>query len=118
MKDPYPMDILQIEALTIKTHIGIHAWEQQILQILSLDIQIQTDFSTCHNQLKNTIDYDALCKMVTSFVESQSFALIETVAESVAQQIKERFQVTSLTVSVSKPHAIKNAKNVTVTIHR
>ena len=112
------MDTLQITALSTKTHIGIHAWEQRILQTLLLDIRIQTDFTTCNNQLANTIDYDQLCQQVTEFVESTTFTLIETVAENVAQLIKDTFHVTELTVSVSKPHAIKNAGNICVTINR
>lgn len=112
------MDMLQITALSIKTHIGIHAWEQRILQQLLLDIRIPMDFTTCNNQLANTLDYDQLCQHVTTFVESNTFALIETVAESVAGLIKDKFFVKELSISVSKPHAIKNAGNICVTINR
>ncbi len=111
-------DRLQITGLSVTTQIGIHAWEQRISQKLVLDIQIPVDLSTCNNELANTVDYDALCQQVTTFVESNAFTLIETVAEQVAQLIKDAFKVASLTVSVSKPHAIKNAGNVSVTIHR
>jgi dihydroneopterin aldolase len=111
-------DILQITALSTKTHIGVHAWEQRIVQSLLLDIRIHTDFTTCHNELANTIDYDQLCQQVTTFVESNTFTLIETVAEKVAQLIKDEFNVAELTVSVSKPHAIKNAGGICVTVNR
>ncbi|HBI22184.1 MAG TPA: dihydroneopterin aldolase [Legionella sp.] len=111
-------DSLRITALSVSTHIGIHAWEQRILQKLLLDITIPMDLSTCNNALANTIDYDALCQQVTVFIESNAFTLIETVAEQVAQLIKEAFNVTALTVSVSKPHAIQNAGNIRVTVHR
>ncbi len=112
------MDTLQISALSIMTHIGIHAWEQRILQQLLFDICIPLDIAACNNQLSNTIDYDQLCQRVTAFIESNNFTLIETVAENVAQLIKDEFQVKKLSVSVSKPHAIKNAKNICVTINR
>ena len=112
------MDMLHISALSIKTHIGIHAWEQRILQQLLLDIRIPTDLTKCNNQLENTIDYDQLSQRVTAFVESTTYTLIETVAESVAQFIKDEFHIAELTLSVSKPHAIKNAGNVSVTITR
>ena len=112
------MDILHISELSIMTHIGIHAWEQRILQQLQLDIRIPIDVTTCNNQLENTIDYDKLCQRVTGFIESNTYTLIETVAENVAQLIKDEFHVSQLTISVSKPHAIKNAGNVCVTINR
>ena len=111
-------DILSISSLSIATHIGVHDWEQRILQQLLLDISIPIDLSCCHNELANTIDYDALCQNVTAFIESNSFTLIETVAEQVAARIKEAFHVSQVTVSVSKPHAVKNAGMVRVTVTR
>lgn len=111
-------DTLVITALTIATRIGVHEWEQRIEQKLLLDISIPVDLSICNNELANTIDYDALCQCVTAFIESRAFTLIETVAEQVAALIKETFNVMQLTVSVSKPNAIKNAGNVCVTVTR
>ena len=111
-------DTLQITALSTKTHIGVHAWEQRILQQLLLDIRIHTDFRALNDQLEKTIDYDQLCQQVTTFVESNHFALIETVADQVAQLIKDSFHVPELSVSISKPHAIKNAGTICVTVHR
>lgn len=112
------LDTLNITALRVMTHIGIHAWEQKILQPLLIDLCIPTDFSTCNNELANTIDYAKLCLLVTTFVESNTFTLIETVAEQIAQLIKESFNVAQLSVSISKPLAINNAKNICVTIQR
>ena len=112
------MDKLDISGLRTMTHVGIHAWEQRILQRLLIDISIITDFTQCNNELGNTIDYDQLCQKVTNFVESNRFTLIETVAEQVAQLIKQEFNVTQLTVSISKPDAIKNAANIRVSISR
>ena len=114
----FVMDTLNITALTVKAHIGIHAWEQRIRQTLLLDIHIELDVSQCQNRLENTIDYDRLCQDVTAYVESHTFTLIETVAENVASRIKETFHVKKISVSVGKPHAIKNAGNVFVTIER
>ncbi|MFA5959361.1 MAG: dihydroneopterin aldolase [Tatlockia sp.] len=112
------MDNLRIQNLSVSTHIGVYAWEQQILQRLLIDITIPADFSLCEDQLENTIDYAHLCQMVTQFVESNSFQLIETVAERIAALIKKEFQVSTLSISVSKPHAIKNAGTIQVSITR
>lgn len=64
------------------------------------------------------MDYADLCQRVTIFVASHQFALIETVAEQVAELIKETYQIKQLTLSVSKPHAVKNAENIRITIER
>lgn len=112
------MDSLSITALSANTRIGVHAWEQRISQRLLLDIHIPADLSACDDDINKTLDYDKLCQEVTKYIESNSFNLIETVANSVAKLIKEEFNVTEVRVSVSKPHAIKNASDVRVTVVR
>lgn len=112
------MDTLNIKALNVSTKIGVYAWEQRINQQLLIDISINSDFSSCEDCLDNTVDYAALCEKVTEFVASKSFQLIETVAQEVALLIKEQFKVNQVTISVSKPHAIKNAGAIQVSLTR
>lgn len=112
------MDSLNIRALNVATRIGVNAWEQKINQALVIDISIPSDFSACADDLSKTLDYDTLCKKVTHFVESRSFQLIETVANLVAELVKDEFKVDKVTVSVSKPHAVKNAGTIQVTVSR
>lgn len=112
------MDRLDIKALSVNTRIGIHVWEQRISQRLLLDISIPTDCSQCHEEISNTIDYDKLCQIVTSYVETNSFKLIETVANNVADLVKTEFNVSDIIVRVSKPHAIKNAGDIQITVNR
>ncbi len=112
------MDYLHINALQVSTKIGVHAWEQRINQQLLIDIIIPSDFSECKDQISNTLDYDSLCQTVTQYTESNSFQLIETVANNIAGLVKNKFGVNQVTISVSKPHAIKNAGSVKVTITR
>jgi dihydroneopterin aldolase len=112
------LDTLNIKALSASTRIGVYAWEQKINQQLLLDISIETDFSACEEDLSKTIDYAALCEAVTQFIESRAFQLIETVANQVADLIKQQFHVAKVVVGVSKPHAVKNAGNIQVVITR
>lgn len=112
------MDSLHIKGLTIATRIGIHEWEQRIAQRLLIDIHIPADFSHCEDDINKTIDYDKLCQVVTRHVESRSFKLIETVADTVAGLLKQEFPISEVTVQVNKPHAIKNAGDIVVTVTR
>lgn len=112
------MDTLDIKALSVNTRIGVHAWEQRISQRLLIDISIPADFTHCNDELGKVIDYDKLCASVTAHVESQTFQLIETVANSVAELVKTDFNLPAVQVSVSKPHAIKNAGDIRVTVNR
>lgn len=111
------MNQLEITALRTKTHIGVYAWEQRILQELLIDISIPLQQHT-EDDLNKTIDYQKLCETITHFIESQSFRLIETVAEQVAQLIETNFNAPHLTLRVSKPHAIPNAGNISILIQR
>lgn len=113
------MNLLRIEALRTTTRIGVHAWEQAIDQILLLDIDIPLSLEKLEqadDMLENTIDYDALCQHVTKLVESNAFKLIETVADRVIRSIQNHFGVQALTVRVSKPDAIANAGNISITM--
>jgi dihydroneopterin aldolase len=112
------LDTLNIKALNVSTKIGVYAWEQRINQQLLIDISMNADFSACHDDINKTIDYAILCDTVTRFVESKSFQLIETVANEVAGLIQQQFNVPQVTVSVSKPHAVKNAANIQVIVTR
>lgn len=112
------MDSLHIKGLSIAARIGIHEWEQRIAQRLLIDIHIPSDFKDCQDDINKTIDYDKLCQRVTRHVESQSFKLIETVANSVANLLKSEFPIQQVSVSVSKPHAVKNASGIVVNVSR
>jgi len=111
-------DTLIITALNVATQIGVHAWEQRIKQTLLIDIIIPSNFSACEDDLAKTTDYAALCQTVTQFVESRSFQLIETVANTVSQLIQDEFKISELTVKVSKPHAVKNAGAIQVIVNK
>lgn len=112
------MDYLTIKDLTVSTRIGVYDWEQRITQPLRIDITIPGDFRNFADDLDKTVDYESVCCEVTNLVESKAFKLIETVADCVAGFIKQKFGSESVTVSVSKPHAIKNAGNIVVTVIR
>jgi dihydroneopterin aldolase len=112
------MDTLQIKNLTVNTRIGIYDWEQQILQRLSIDIAIPIDCNSCNENFNSTVDYEKLCTRVTQHVEAASFRLLESAATNIAELIKKEFNISQFTLSVSKPHAIKNAGDIRITIMR
>lgn len=112
------MDTLSIESLSIYTHIGVYPWEKRILQQLKIDISLSLSIENCNDNIANSIDYDELSKKVITFVQNNHFDLIETVAEQIAQLLKEQFSLAQVTIRVSKPHAISQAANVSICITR
>ena len=112
------LDWLQIRELKISARIGIYAWEQRIEQTILLDIALPIPRITEEVNLAQTIDYGALCNAVTTFVSTQSFELIEAVAQQVAALILAEFKVASVKVSVNKPLAVANASAIIVSVER
>ena len=55
---------------------------------------------------------------VIKFVEESSFQLQESLAEGIASLVKNDFGVESIKLRVSKPGALRGAKDVGLIIHR
>ena len=64
------------------------------------------------------INYKSVAKRLIAFAESSEFALVETLAESLARIVVTEFDVPSVRLSVSKPGAIEGSRDVGVTIER
>ena len=68
--------------------------------------------------IEDTTDYKTICKAVIKFVEESSFQLQESLAEGIASLVKDDFGVESIKLRVSKPGALRGAKDVGLIIHR
>ena len=113
-------DIIFIEGLEIETIIGVYEHERDIKQKVVLDIEMtlpESDASSS-DDLRHTVDYDAVSKLVTSYVIDTQYQLIESLAEQVASLVLGAFAADSLKLKLSKPGAVKNAKSVGLIIQR
>jgi dihydroneopterin aldolase len=113
-------DVMYIKDLRIQTIIGIFGWERKVRQEVSIDLEIMFDCkkATKTDAIEDTLDYKSITKGIIKFVENSKFQLQETLAESIADLVKNEFNVTSLKLRVSKPGALRNANDVGVIIHR
>ena len=113
-------DIIFIEGLEIETIIGVYEHERDIKQTVVLDIEmtIPESDAASSDDLRHTVDYDAVSKLVTSYVIDTQYQLIESLAEQVATLVLGAFATDSLKLKLSKPGAVKNAKSVGLIILR
>ena len=113
-------DIIYIKDLRIKTIIGIFDWERKVKQEVSIDMEFPFDCkkAAATDTIEDTIDYKAITKCVIKFVEDSSFQLQETLAESIASLVKNEYGVKSIKLRVSKPGALRGAKDVGLIIYR
>ncbi|WP_340620965.1 bifunctional dihydroneopterin aldolase/7,8-dihydroneopterin epimerase [Xenorhabdus siamensis] len=114
------MDIVFIEQLSVITTIGVYDWEQTIKQKLVFDIEIGWDNkrAASSDDVEHCLDYAKISEAVIQHVENQRFALVERVAEEVANILLEQFKAPWVRIKVSKPGAVVQAKSVGVMIER
>lgn len=114
------MDIVYIKELEVETVIGIFDWERKIKQIVSLDLEMQTDVAAAAltDHIDQALDYKSIAKRLIAFIEASEFQLIETMAEQIAEIILTEFNVPWLRLRLSKPGAVRGSKDVGVIIER
>jgi dihydroneopterin aldolase len=114
------MDIVYIRELNIETIIGIFDWEREIKQVVSLDLEMATDIRKAAetDDIQYALNYKAVSKRLIQFIEGSEFLLVETMAEQVAKIVREEFNVPWLKLRLSKPGAVRGARDVGLLIER
>jgi len=114
------MDIVYIRELKIECVIGMYDWERKIKQAVSLDLEMAHDISlaAASDDIEHTLNYKAVADALIAFVGDSEFLLVETMAEQCAALVQRDFAVPWLRLRVSKPGAIRGARDVGVIIER
>jgi dihydroneopterin aldolase len=115
-------DLVRIEGLEIEAEIGVHPHERGIRQRLVIDIALETDIAqaAASDLLALSVDYDRAAELARAIVREKHHALIETVAERIAEQLLQELaaRVSRVFVRVAKPGAVPDARTVAVEIWR
>ncbi|MDA8780759.1 dihydroneopterin aldolase [Gammaproteobacteria bacterium] len=113
-------DLIYIKDLRVQTIIGIFGWEREVRQEVSIDLEMTFDCKRAAktDAIEDTIDYKKITKGIIKFVEESEFQLQETLAEGIADLVKNEYKVGSLKLRVSKPGALRHAEDVGVIIYR
>ena len=113
-------DSIFLRELKVETIIGVWDWERKIRQTVSIDLEMGADIRRAAktDSIDDTLNYKAVSKRVQQFVADSEFQLVETLAEKVAEVVLSEFELPWIQVRVSKPGAIRGAKDVGVQIHR
>jgi dihydroneopterin aldolase len=114
------MDKIVISDIKLNTIIGVYDWEKQTPQNLHLDIALSTDAKkvAATDNLEHALDYVAILKHIFDYVENNHFQLIETLAENLANEVLQHFSTEWVQITLHKPGALLQAKNVAITIER
>ncbi|REH40346.1 dihydroneopterin aldolase [Paraperlucidibaca baekdonensis] len=114
------MDIVYIRDFKIDTVIGMFQWERRIQQTLVLDVEMAWDIrpAAASDAIDDALDYRAVSERLKAHVSSAHYQLVETLAESIWQILREEFSVSWCRLRVSKPGAVRGSRDVGVLIER
>lgn len=115
------MNILYIDQLELMARIGVHNWEKKCLQKLVFDLKISFDQIFCiyTTNISEYLDYSTVIQIIQNVVRIKHFLLIEDIAEVISMKLMNSFFIISkVQIKVSKPGAVRNARNVGVYIER
>ena len=85
-------------------HHGYYKAERELGQRFELDIEVECDVTHASktDELSNAIDYRKVYSLAKEAFESYKFKLLETVAERIADQILDSFNVHAVLIRVRK----------------
>jgi dihydroneopterin aldolase len=114
------MDKIFLHGLKAEAIIGIYDWERQVKQTLIVDLEMNGSVrkAAISDSIDDTLNYKRVAKRVLSFIEGSTFHLVETLTEQIAMLLLAEFGLLWVRVSLSKPGAVRNSRDVGVIIER
>ena len=104
------MDTIHIEGLRVDALVGVHAHEREGRQPLLFDLELAFDnrVAAASDDVADALDYAAVCEAVRAHVEPRGDQLLETLLETLAAELMQRFSAARrLRLRVHKPEAAR-----------
>jgi dihydroneopterin aldolase len=101
-------DTVFVGGLALHAYHGVMQHEAKVGQTFHLDLALDIDLTQASrsDKLADTVGYDQVVDIASQAFCSRRYRLVEAAAGAVAEAVLERFrQVTSVRVTVHKPHA-------------
>ena len=113
-------DLIRVVELEISTRIGVpeeeRAEPQRLLVTLEMGVA-DLSRAAATDDITKTVNYLTVTQEVKKFAETNSFKLIETFADKLAQVLLKKFRIEKVQVEVKK-FILKETKYVSVVIER
>jgi dihydroneopterin aldolase len=102
---PEPEVAIEISGLSLYTHVGVTAAEQEVGQRLLLDLRIDVGAcdATLTDQLEDTIDYAEVCELANLVAHQRSYKTLERLCAAIADRLLEQYDASSIWVKAAKP---------------
>jgi 7,8-dihydroneopterin aldolase/epimerase/oxygenase len=114
------MDIIFIRDFRLSITIGMYAWEKLAPQTVQFDLEIGIPgtHASQSDTITDTIDYAKVVQRIEEDLRDNKIQLLEKLAEHIAGLVMGEFKAPWVKVSVTKLAALKNVKQLGVTIER
>ncbi len=96
---------VEISGLSLYTHHGVGAAEQEVGQRLLVDVRLELGGSdaTVTDRVQDTVDYAEVCQSVALVAQQRSYRTLERLCAAIADRLIEAPGVESVWVKAAKP---------------
>lgn len=109
---------IRVKDLRLRTFIGINDEEIRNRQdvVVNVTILYPAVSAVQVNQIEHALNYRTVTKALISHVEENRFALLERLTQELLDIVMQHPQVQYAEVEVDKPHALRFAESVSITL--
>lgn len=96
---------VEVNGLSLYTHVGVTAAEREVGQRLILDIRLELGdaAATVTDDVADTVDYGRVCEIAALVATQRSDKTLERLCTAVCDRLLRDFDAVSVSVKASKP---------------
>jgi dihydroneopterin aldolase len=96
---------IEIRGLSLYTHHGVTAAEQEVGQRLVLDLRLEVGDcdATVTDMVEDTVDYGEVCNTVSLVAQQRSYKTLERLCSAIADRLLDEYSADEVWVKAAKP---------------
>ncbi len=101
------MDVIRLKNMVFYGYHGVNDFEKDLGGKFEVDLELFRPLKKAGrtDDLKDTLNYELIYRSVERCTRTNKYFLIEALADSIALDILEKYDVAEVIVRVRKPHA-------------
>jgi len=113
-----PLATIKISNLRLRTFIGFNPEEMEKKQdvVINIAIRYRLDEAVLEDRVEDALNYKTITKQVIALVEDGRFLLLEKLVADILDTCSGHPSVAHAAVTVDKPHALRFADSVSLTL--
>ncbi|PAJ73753.1 dihydroneopterin triphosphate 2'-epimerase [Pseudoalteromonas sp. NBT06-2] len=110
--------IINVTNLRLRTYIGFNPDEKSKKQdvIINVEVHYPAELACQYDQVDKALNYKVITKAIIELVETGHFLLLEKLVADILEVTHQHESVTFAKVRVDKPHALRFADSVSLTL--